>query len=223
MYPRCLPCGDRALLVEFGDQVDLAINRQVNQFATAVRALALPGVIQVIPTYCSAMVEYDPERWPSDSLDQRLAGLLGVGGAEEDSGRLIEIPTWYAGPDLQDVAAHTGLPVAEVIGRHSGGLYTVYAVGFSPGFAYMGGLAPALATPRIATPRIRVPAGSVAIGGQQTGVYPAESPGGWRLLGLTSVKLFDPGRPEPALLRAGDRVRFVAISEAEYRRGCEPC
>lgn len=223
VYPRFLPCGDRALMVEFGNAVDPAINRWVNRFAEAVRALALPGVLQVIPTYRSAMVEYDPLIWPSDMLDQRLAPLLEVGEGEVGEGRLIEIPTWYAGADLSDVAAHTGLPVNEVIARHAGSLYTVYAVGFSPGFAYLGGLPPELATPRLKSPRMAVPLGSVAIGGQQTGVYPSESPGGWRLIGRTYLKLFDPCRSEPSLFRSGDRVRFVPISETDYFREVARC
>lgn len=204
--------------MEFGNQVDPALNRRVNRFAEAVRALALPGVIQVIATYRSALVEYDPLLWPSDSLDQRLLPLALGGGDEGMAGRLVTIPTCYAGEDLPDVAAHAGLSIAEVIRRHSEQTYLVYAVGFSPGFPYLGGLPPELATPRLASPRTRVPAGSVAIGGQQTGVYPQESPGGWRLIGRTYLRIFDPQRDEPALLAAGDRVQFVPISEAQYRR-----
>lgn len=206
-------------MVEFGNAVDPAINRRVNGFVEDLRALGLPGIVQVIPTYRSAMVEYDPMIWPGEMLDQRLATLLAhreTGGAE---GRLVEIPVWYDGPDLADVASHTGLSEAEVARRHAGGQYLVYAVGFSPGFAYMGGLPPELITPRLVSPRTAVPAGSVAIGGQQTGVYPSESPGGWRLIGRTCVKLFDPHRDEPSLLRAGDRVRFVQIDEAAFRAG----
>lgn len=217
MYPRFLPCGDRGLLVEFGNQIDPAVNRRVNQFAERVRRLALPGVIQVIATYRSALVEYEPLLWPSDTLDGRLAPLAQEEGGDGVEGRLVEIPTWYGGEDLADVAAHTGLSVGEVITRHSAAVYTVYAVGFSPGFPYLGGLPPELATPRLASPRTRVPAGSVAIGGQQTGVYPQESPGGWRIIGRTCLRLFDPTRAEPSLLAAGDRVRFVSVSEDEYR------
>lgn len=225
MYPRFLPCGDRVLMVEFGGVIDPAVNRRVNRFASAVRALKLPGVVQVIATYRSAMVDYDPLLWPSDTLDERLAPLLDVPAGEEEEGevRLIEVPTWYAGEDLPDVAAHTRFTVDEVIRRHAGALYTVYAVGFSPGYAYMGGLPPELVTPRLATPRTRVPAGSVAIGGQQAGVYPQESPGGWRLLGRTYLRIFDPGRAEPSLFRVGDRVRFVPISAEEYRREVLSC
>jgi inhibitor of KinA len=221
-FPRFLPAGDRNLIIEFGDRIDPLINRQAVRFAEAVRALALQGVVQAAPAYCSVMVEYDPLLWPADTLDERLAPLLKADGAAPAEGRLVEIPVWYGGEDMQDVAAHTGLTVDEVVRRHAGAGYTAYCVGFAPGFAYLGGLPPELATPRLSNPRTKVPAGSVGIGGQQTGVYPLESPGGWRLIGRTPLKLFDPDRPEPALLRAGDRVRFRPISEAEYRRGCQP-
>lgn len=219
MYPRFLPCGDRALTVEFGNAIDPAINRRVNRFAAAVRALQLPGIVQVVPTYRSAMIEYDPLLWPSDMLDEHLAPLLAMEGDAEGEGRQMEIPTLYKGEDLADVAQHTGLSEEEVVARHAGALYTVYCVGFAPGFAYLGGLPPELATPRLSSPRTKVPAGSVAIGGQQTGVYPSDSPGGWRIIGQTYRQLFDPSRTEPSLLRAGDRVRFVPISAHEFKRG----
>ena len=111
MYPRFLPCGDRALMVEFGDAIDPAMNRRVNRFASVLRALALPGVVQVIPTYRSALVEYDPLVWPADTLDERLAPLLDEAGEEERAGRRVEVPTWYNGEDLPDVAAHAGLSI----------------------------------------------------------------------------------------------------------------
>src|SRR5262249_55828790 len=129
--------------------------------------------------------------------------------------RTIDIPVCYGGecgPDLEDVARHTGLAPAEVIARHSAVTYLVYFLGFSPGFPYLGGLAPELATPRLSAPRKRVPAGSVAIGGRQTGVYPVESPGGWRIIGRTDLRLFDPNAEPPALLRTGDSVRFVSVN-----------
>lgn len=225
-YPRILPCGDRALMVEFGESIDPEINRRAVRFAENVRAAALPGVGEAVPAYRSVLIEYDPLVWPNDSLDRRLAALLRTAAEEGgkaktavDEHRLFEIPTWYGGADLDDVAAHCGLSPAEVTTRHAASVYTVYAVGFSPGFAYLGGLPSDLTVPRLSAPRPKVPAGSVAVGGQQTGIYPRESPGGWRLIGLTNVSLFDLSRSNPALLQAGDRVRFVPVSETEYRRG----
>ena len=142
--------------------------------------------------------------------------FIGAGGEDMDApGRTVEIPVAYGGahgPDLADVAAHTGLAPAEVVRRHAGGEYVVYLLGFLPGFAFMGGLAPELATPRRTEPRLTVPARSVGIGGAQTGIYPLASPGGWQLIGRTALELFDPQAAEPTLLRPGDRVRFVVES-----------
>jgi KipI family sensor histidine kinase inhibitor len=158
---------------------------------------------------------FDPTRIDAAELEMQVLSAWPQLAAASIQGRQIEIPVVYggeAGPDLADVAVHTGLSPAEVVRRHSGGDYVVYLLGFLPGFAFMGGLPPELATPRRAEPRTAVPARSVGIGGEQTGIYPLVSPGGWQLIGRTSVELFDPNAAEPTLLRPGDHVRFVVES-----------
>ena len=150
----------------------------------------------------------------ADALAIRLQTAWNAGSTVQKTGRLVEIPVTYGGefgPDLHVVAAHSGLSAAEVVRRHSTAEYLVYFLGFQPGFAYLGGLDPQLATPRRSEPRLAVPAGSVAIGGAQTAIYPATSPGGWQLIGHTDLHLFDPAANPPSLLQAGDRVRFVAL------------
>lgn len=215
---RLVPCGDRALLCYLGDHLDDATNQRVHGLARALRG-AHPAVVEVTPGFHTVLVEYDPVRIRLENLTALVEeAAAGASGAAED-GRAVEIPVVYGGeygPDLEDVAAHAGLPADQVVARHAGRPYRVYCLGFSPGFPYLGDLDPALAMPRLADPRVRVPGGSVGIGGAQTGIYPAESPGGWRLIGRTPVRLFDPGRTPPALLQPGDRVRFVPIAPEAF-------
>jgi KipI family sensor histidine kinase inhibitor len=212
-YPRILPVGEAAFTVEFGDAVDLALNRQVHALDAALSAAPIPGVLETVPTYRSLLVAYDPARITADAMLAALARALeGVEAVAPPEGRLVEIPVRYGGdcgPDLEDVAAHCGLAPAEVIRLHTAPTYRVAMLGFAPGFAYLLGLPAQLATPRLATPRLRVEPGSVGIAGEQTGVYALATPGGWRIIGRTDLVLFDPAREEPFLLRAGDRVRFV--------------
>ncbi len=219
-YPRVLDCGDRALTVEFGNTVDPELNRQVRALDHALRGVA--GIVETIPSFRSLFVEYDPFAIDRAQLAQLITGCLknpaAIGGESE---KIIDIPVCYGGefgPDLADVAAHTGLSEEEVIKRHSQNNYPIYMLGFMPGFAYLGGLDPQLSTPRLKSPRQEIPAGSVGIAGMQTGIYPLKSPGGWRLIGRTPLKVYDPSRPEPFLYAAGDVIRFKAIDEAEYRR-----
>jgi KipI family sensor histidine kinase inhibitor len=214
-WPHFVPAGDAAVLVKFGEGIDPAINRLVHALARRLESVPLTGMGEAVPAYASLLVHYDP----AVLNEADLLGHLEVqaGGLEVEMmapSRLVEIPTLYGGeygPDLDDLAALHGLATDEVVRIHSAADYLVYMMGFSPGFAYLGGLDPAIATPRLPTPRARVPGGSVGIAGSQTGVYPAASPGGWRLIGWTPLKLFNPDREPPALLAAGDRVRFVPI------------
>ncbi len=206
---------DRSLLVTFGEGISLETHRHVFHLTRALEGVR--GILNLHPAYASLLVEFDPRMRDHAQMEavvrERVGGEHAAGSAEE--ARLIEIPVHYGGefgPDLEDVARHTGLASERVIELHSAAEYLVYFLGFAPGFAYLGGLPPELATPRLAAPRKRVPAGSVAIGGNQTGVYPMESPGGWRIVGHTDVKLFDPGAAEPVLLRMGDRLRFTRAS-----------
>lgn len=210
------PLGDGALLLRLGEVVDETLNARVHVLAGAIRAQPWPEVSDVVPTYASVTVHLDP--MPPAQWAEREAALLHLAreavAGEVGEPRIVEIPVRYGGedgPDVAEVAAHAGLSPEEVIRRHAGGLYRVYFMGFSPGFPYMGGLDPALATPRRETPRKRVPAGSVGIGGSQTGIYPQASPGGWQLLGRTEVALFDPQADPPCLLSPGDLVRFREV------------
>jgi len=222
-WPRYLPAGDAALVVEFGDRIDEAINRRVHLLAHVLAQEPVPGLGEAVPTYRSLLVHYDPLQLGYGDLVRLVGDRLGrMQDVRLPQPRLVEVPTLYGGeygPDIAFVACHNGMSVAEVIRIHSGVDYPVYMLGFTPGFPYLGGVAAAIAAPRLETPRPRVPAGSVGIAGQQTGIYPIESPGGWRIIGRTPLALFDPHRDPPALLAAGDRVRFLPISEAEYEGG----
>jgi len=216
---RLVPCGDRTLLCYLGERIDPAVNDRVHAVARALREAAHPAVVEIVPAFSALMVEFDPVRIRPEQVEQLVRRALARTSGAPAAPRTVEIPVAYGGdfgPDLDAVAAHTGLPPHEVIARHSGAEYRVFCLGFSPGFPYLGGLDPALHTPRLKEPRVRVPAGSVGIGGEQTGVYPSESPGGWQLIGRTPIPLFDPLREEPALLHPGDRVRFVPVDPVRF-------
>lgn len=221
MTVRFLPSGDTALVVEFGDRIDRALNARVLRLNAAVRAACLPGVVETLPTFRSLMVHYDPLKTASAALVKSLERLLDEGVAQSREVKRWRIPACYAqqhGPDLAEVAERTGLSADEVVRLHSQTEYLVYMVGFSPGFPYMGDAPPPLALPRRTDPRVRVPAGSVAIAAGMTSVYPVESPGGWHLIGATPAQLFDLSWQEPALLRAGDSVCFEPIKASDYDR-----
>lgn len=223
MYPsvRYLPAGDRCLIVEFGNEISVAVNQKVRAMAAAVTAARLPGVVEVVPTYRSLSVYYDPLCLGSEELVAKLTALEeGLASFAPAPPRIIEIPTVYGGefgPDLPFVAQHTGLSESEVIRLHTEPAYLIYMLGFTPGFPYLGGMSERIAAPRLPTPREKIPAGSVGIAGSQTGIYPIESPGGWRIIGRTPVPIYDPQREPPVILQAGDYLRFRAIEEREYR------
>ena len=206
------PASDRSLLVAFGESISVETHHGVFHLTRALEGVR--GILNLHPAYASLLVEFDP-RLHDHALMEALVRERAASEAAESHGeetRLVEIAVRYGaefGPDLADVARHTGLTPERVVEMHAGAEYLVYFLGFAPGFAYLGGLPPELTTPRLSAPRKRVPAGSVAIGGNQTGVYPIESPGGWRIIGHTDAKLFDPSAAEPVLLRMGDRLRFV--------------
>ncbi|HSM75569.1 MAG TPA: 5-oxoprolinase subunit PxpB [Desulfobacterales bacterium] len=213
--------GERCLLAEYGGGVDLATNDKVRRMAASILQHRRPGIEGVVPSYSTLAVLYDPIQIDFSILTQWLWELeAGLDRARLPQPRIVEIPVSYGGafgPDIAFVAAHNQIGVPEVVEIHSRTTYPIYAVGFAPGFCYLGGLDPRLHTPRLETPRTRVPAGSVGIAGAQTGVYPQASPGGWRLIGRTPLRLFAPERPAPVLYQAGDKIRFRAISEAEFR------
>jgi KipI family sensor histidine kinase inhibitor len=217
---RYLLAGDRGLVVEFGNTISPEINDQVRILARALEAAALPGLVEVVPTYRSLGIQYDPETLAYPDLRAKVEALLASLNPQAlPPPALLRIPTVYGGgygPDLPFVAQHAGLSEDEVIRLHSETAYRVYMIGFAAGFAYLGGLPERLHTPRLPSPRLKVPKGSVAIGGGQTGAYPAETPGGWRLIGRTAMELFDPAQEIPTPMQAGDTVQFVPIDEKEY-------
>lgn len=230
------PLGEAALLLRLGDQIDLDINRRVHALADRLQAQRPSWLREIVPAYASLALHLDPDReifagtgclampdHDADPLAAVEAWLREVlGDAMEEiapaaPGRVIDIPVAYGGmhgPDLAALAQHAGLSVAQTIERHCAVEYLVAMLGFAPGFPYLLGLDPVLQTPRLATPRTRVPAGSVAIGGAQTGIYPRDSPGGWRIIGHTPLVLFDATREPPSLLQPGDRVRFIGVDIA---------
>ncbi len=220
---RILDAGDAALTIEFGNVIDPALLAAVNALDAAIVRLqqtgALPGVIETMPTFRSLTVFFDPLVTDRDRLLAALAPLIdATGHGTAADGRHWRLPVCYeAAPDLAEVAATLDLDADEVIALHSGTEYRVYMLGFLPGFPFMGELPERLRLPRRAQPRVRVPAGSVAIATALTAIYPWESPGGWHLLGRCPVPLFDARRAAPALLAAGDRVRFTPVSADECR------
>lgn len=206
------------MLVEFADEISPTVNRQVRTLLAALDATPPPGLLDLIPAYRTLLILYDPILLTDEQLIAHLSSLT-WGESSTPPARSITIPVIYGGeygPDLDAVAEHSGLTPEEVIVRHSSAIYLVYFIGFSPGYPYLGGLDPALHTPRLTQPRLLVPAGTVAIGGQQTGIYPQATPGGWRLIGRTPTRLYDPDAAEPFLLRPGDEVRLRPIGANEY-------
>jgi len=223
---RIEPLGDRALLVVLGETVDPEVNDWVHRLAAAL-AERRSGITDLVPSYASLAVHYDPvaltgpDRRPFAVLSERIEGAWRrLAEAPAPEPRVVRIPVRYggqAGPDLADLARYCRLTEAEVIARHSAPEYRVYLLGFTPGFPYMGGIDRSIAAPRLDTPRAQVPAGSVGIAGLQTGIYPLATPGGWRIIGRTPCRMFDPALEPPCRLRPGDRIRFLPIDEDAYQ------
>lgn len=230
------PLGDSALIIRVREGFEGAPDGTIEAVLRVQRCLEnaqLPGVIETAPAYTTVAVFYDPARvvaggarpneivdWMAERMRQVLSDAHAIQD-EEIGARLVEIPVCYDSefaPDLDEVAKRAGLVAQEVVDLHSKSEYRVSCVGFTPGFPFLGGLPRKLATPRRAIPRKAIPAGSVGIGGTQTGIYPVKSPGGWNVIGRTPLRLFDPKKNPPTLLRAGDRVRFRAITRAEFEK-----
>ena len=214
------PVGVNGILAVLGDSISEQTGAQVAALREAVEAAHICGLEETIPAYASLLVKYDPFLTDYAALCDTLRALerqLSTSAVKE--GRIVEIPVCYGGvygEDLPFVAKHAGLSEKEVVALHSAQPYRIYMLGFLPGFPYLGGLNERLHTPRLSTPRTKIPAGSVGIGGKQTGIYPMESPGGWQLIGRTPLTLFAPGEPLP--YAAGDRIQFVPIDEDEFAR-----
>jgi KipI family sensor histidine kinase inhibitor len=205
------PASDRSLHVSFGDRIDAASYAAVARLTHGL--LGAREVLNLHPAYASVLIDFDPRRYTHERIEALVHACLAGPAPAGQKPRHVEIAVKFggeSGPDLEDVARHTGLSPESVIERFTAAVYEVYFVGFSTCFPYLGGLPAELATPRLSAPRKHVPEGSVAIGGPQAGVYPLASPGGWRLIGHTPLRLFDPQSVPPPLLRMGDRVRFVA-------------
>lgn len=218
--PRFLAGGDKAIFVEFGDSIDLELNRRVQHFMLAIQKARIPGVTEAVPAYRSLLVFYEPLQIDPKKLRETLYVLAQqLEESEFPKPKMIEIPTVYGGeygPDLKFVATHNSLSTQEVVAIHSGTPYLIYMLGFMPGFPYLGGMSPKIATPRLETPRTKIPAGSVGIAGTQTGIYPIESPGGWQIIGRTPLKLFDPSLEPPTLFQIENHVTFVSITPVEF-------
>jgi inhibitor of KinA len=219
---RIVPAGESALIVEFEERIDPGVNARTIACAEAIQAARLMGVRDVVPTYRSVAVYFDPLHTDGDALAACLErAARGAVPAITPASAVVRIPVCYGGdhgPDLPHVASFAGMVEADVIRAHIDGTYRVFMLGFVPGFAYLGVVDERIAVPRHRTPRVRVPAGSVGIAGVQTGIYPAETPGGWQLIGRTPLKPFDPSRDQPFLMKAGDAVQFYPIDAAEYER-----
>jgi KipI family sensor histidine kinase inhibitor len=215
-FPRVLPVGDAAVTVELGDRLDPATNARVRALDRDLVRAPFDGFREAVPSLRSLLVVYDPSAVRFGAVAANLLGRAERGAAPPDPGRRHLVRAVYggeSGPDLAPLARSRGLTEAAFVGLHAGVEYTAFMLGFTPGFAYLGLLPDELEFPRLATPRVRVPAGSVAVAGRLTAIYPVASPGGWQLVARTSLRLFDPSREEPALLAPGDRVRFAPVAD----------
>lgn len=229
-HVRLFPLGDAAVVLEFGQSISLDTHRAIQAVRGYLAQHPFAGLRELVPAFTTLTVYYDPwllsdhgRHQPYEHVAAMLRQLLpaALATAVAAGTAITEIPVCYGGafgPDLEAVAQHTDLSCAEVITRHSAPEYLVHMIGFAPGFPYLGGLDARLATPRRAKPRPLVPAGAVGIAGPQTGIYSLPTPGGWQLIGRTPLRLFDPAREQPSRLQAGQRLRFVPISEAEFQQ-----
>jgi len=212
--------GDTSLTVEFGNEISDEINAQVRALHAVLQEGRVPGIIETVPTYRSLMICYDPGIIPFQALTDELRSILvRLDRSVLPPGEVLELPVLYGGekgPDIAFVAAHNRITEDEVIRIHTEPEYLIYMLGFTPGFAYLGGMSKKIAAPRLSQPRLRIQAGSVGIAGGQTGIYPLKSPGGWRLIGHTPVVLYNPHTENPILLRAGQYIKFRAVSQEEY-------
>lgn len=223
MRYKFLACGECAVTVEFSREMDPRASEAAVHLAGELRHRNVEGICEIIPTYRSVTICYDPFAIPYEKVKKLTAACMRHfrGFAQNEKMRRFFIPVCYGGrfgADLEYIASETGLDMREIVRRHIGREYIISMIGFLPGFPYLWGMDETIAVPRLENPRELIPAGSVGIGGNQTGVYPVASPGGWRLIGRTPVRLYDPHREPPVLYKAGDRIRFYPVSEQEYAR-----
>jgi inhibitor of KinA len=216
---KMIPASDSSLLVVFGNTISPALHEQVMALFHALQVRRDQRIRNLHSGYASLLIDFDPLRLTHDELTVIVQGIERAGDSAGTNPPLVTIPVCYDieyGPDLPDVAQHAGLSVEEVIRLHSSPTYLVYFLGFSPGFVYLGGLPEILQTPRLTTPRTSIAAGSVGIAGNQTGIYPVDSPGGWRLIGRTPLRMFDPEASPPTRLQPGGWMRFAAIDRGKF-------
>ena len=217
---RYLVSGDSSVCVEFGNEISPDINRKIRAFKIAVEKSGIPGIVATVPTYRSLLVHYKPEVIGYKAITEKFKSLMGtLDNIEIPPPTVIEIPVLYGGemgPDIENVASHNGKTVEEVIKIHTSQEYLIYMIGFIAGFPYLGGMSKEIATPRLKEPRVKIDGGSVGIAGEQTGIYPLDSPGGWQLIGRTPLKLYDAEREKPVLLEAGQYIKFRSISQKEF-------
>lgn len=218
--PQIQPAGDSCMVVDFGNIISLEINAKVQALKSYLEISGIGGIIELMPTYRSLAIYFDPAGTDIDLLRGRIKeGLNTLGGEPSISTKEVTIPVRYGGeygPDLESVARYHNISAGDVIRLHSGRSCYCYMLGFTPGFSYLGGMDESIATPRLENPREIIPAGSVGIAGKQTGIYPIDSPGGWQLIGRTPVTMYDPDRDPPTLLDSGIWVRFRPIDDDEY-------
>ncbi|WP_138419911.1 5-oxoprolinase subunit PxpB [Aquibacillus sediminis] len=223
------PLNDHAVIIELGNEINLEVHKKVKTVTTLLDNDPFDWMVEYVPSFTTVTVYYDPvkvyqdtNRLPYELVCQQINNVMkDQTTVTFEEQRVIDIPVCYGGelgPDLDDVAKYNQLTKQEVIDIHTGGEYVVYAIGFAPGFPYIGGMSAEIATPRRQSPRVTIPAGSVGIAGEQTGVYPVDTPGGWQLIGNTPMKLFQPNQQPPSLLQAGDQIKFYAITKDEYER-----
>ena len=218
---RYLVSGDCAVTVEFGNEISPEINRKIRAFKIALEKEKIEGIVETVPTYRSLLVVYKPEVIRFSALTEKFEQVLSsMGRIQIPPPTVIEIPVLYGGemgPDLANVAEHNGLTEEEVVKIHSSEEYLIYMLGFIAGFPYLGGMDKRIATPRLKSPRVKIEGGSVGIAGEQTGIYPVASPGGWQLIGRTPLKLYDSEREKPVLLESGQYIKFRPVTEEEYK------
>lgn len=213
-------CGDSALSIEFGNEISEEINKKIRAAALLIEDKKVSSIIEVVPTYRSLMIHYNPMVIRHDELIKLLKDIEeNINNIDLPLPEIIEIPVLYGGAygqDIENVANHNNITVEDVIKIHTSVKYLVYMLGFTPGFPYLGGMSKQIATPRLKVPRTKIPAGSVGIAGEQTGIYPVQSPGGWQIIGRTPIELFNQERENPILLKAGNYIKFKSIDEEEY-------
>ncbi|MGE4276092.1 MAG: 5-oxoprolinase subunit PxpB [Lawsonibacter sp.] len=219
---KILPAGDSAVSVQFGNSIDLETYEKVRILHHQLTRSKFPGIVETLPTYRSLMVHYDPQLLPYHTLVSKLNKLLSTPEqADAFAKKTITIPVCFGcqyGEDLESVAAYHSTTPEEIVRLFCASSFLIYMLGFTPGYPYIGGVPKELATPRLKTPRVKIPAGAVGIGGEQLGIYPLESPGGFQLVGRTPVHLYDPDRETPVLLEAGEYIRFQSVTPAEYEK-----